>query len=290
MTPGGQDRRAPGERRDVARPVRVMTGMVVQSEKRRWQEEGTMQRQLHRWLVVLVAGLTAGACSGTEVERPSATASEAPGGTGVIEGRVRLIAERLPRPAFVRNTTDPGVCDPQYLVEDYAIDEASGGLARVIVGLADVPPERIPAVAPRHVVLDNNGCQFEPQASVLTAGSTLEALNSDPVLHTVHLYGAVEMNISLPVQGMRIERVLGTPGLIAVRCDIHGWMQSFIRVDEHPFHAVTDRSGVFRIAGVPPGNYTFEAWHPALGWNRRSVKVDADQVTEVEVDYRLDGQ
>jgi hypothetical protein len=35
-------------------------------------------------------------------------------------------------------------------------------------------------------------------------------------------------------------------------------------VVKHPYYAVTDRDGFFKLADVPPGEYEIEAWHE--GW------------------------
>jgi hypothetical protein len=108
-------------------------------------------------------------------------------------------------------------------------------------------------------VLDNRDCRFVPHVAVVTVGSRIEALNSDPLLHTVY-YGAVEANIALPIKGARIARVVERAGMIVVKCDVHGWMQAFLRVDPHPFHAVSAADGTFLIEGIPEGNYRLAAW------------------------------
>lgn len=62
-------------------------------------------------------------------------------------------------------------------------------------------------------------------------------------------------------------------------------MQAFIRVDEHPYHGVTDASGRFRIEGVPTGRYTLEVWHERLGTLAREVVIDAAGDSEITIEY-----
>jgi plastocyanin len=155
----------------------------------------------------------------------------------------------------------------------------------VIVALEDVPAERFPKLEPRRLVLDNRECRFVPHAAVLTVGSRIEALNSDPVLHTVHFYGAAQANIALPIKGARIERAVERPGMIVVKCDVHGWMQSFIRVDAHPFHAVTAADGTFLLDGVPAGSHRLSAWHEKLGRLEQAVQVRAGATEKLELEY-----
>jgi hypothetical protein len=53
-------------------------------------------------------------------------------------------------------------------------------------------------------------------------------------------------------------------------------MQAFIRVDPHPFHAVTDADGKFSIAGVPAGTYKLKFWHERFFGQDVDVTVSED--------------
>jgi hypothetical protein len=75
--------------------------------------------------------------------------------------------------------------------------------------------------------------------------------------------------------------------MISVLCDVHGWMKSFIRVDEHPYHAVTDEQGHFLISEIPPGSYTLELWHEKLGAQQVSVRVEPGTTSRIELEYTL---
>ena len=48
-------------------------------------------------------------------------------------------------------------------------------------------------------------------------------------------------------------------GVVRVFCDIHAHMSAFIFVFAHPYFAVTDGVGRYRIDGVPPGTHTLVA-------------------------------
>jgi plastocyanin len=204
---------------------------------------------------------------------------------GSVEGFVRWDAEGLPQPTRVQNATDPAACGQEQILEDLKVDPASRGIRDVVVTLLDAPAVGIPAAPGARLTLDNRGCQFVPHAAVLTVGSTIEATNSDPVLHTVHFYGALERNLALAIRGLKHEVVVTEPGWISVRCDVHGWMSALIRVDSHPFHAVSGEDGSFAIGGVPPGTCTLEARHARLGARRRSVVVESGKTVRVEIQF-----
>ena len=203
----------------------------------------------------------------------------------MLEGVVTWTGTAIPTPTLVENTTDPQVCGSKQTLDDMVVSSVSRGVQNVIVALTDVPAEKIPPLAPGRLVLDNRQCSFSPHVSVLTRGSAIEATNSDPILHTTHLYGPIEANIALAVKDQRVLRTVEKAGLVIVKCDVHGWMQAFVRVDTHPFHAVSANSGSFRISGVPTGDYTLEAWHEKLGTKRVRVHVRNGETLRVALEY-----
>ncbi len=218
----------------------------------------------------------------TSCEPTTQTDAPEPGDSGgSLEGTVRLADGVVLEPTQIANTTDPEICGEGQTLEDVMLSN-DRGIQNVIVSVRDAPKMNPESEV---LILDNVGCRFEPHAAAITTGSTIEARNSDAVLHTTHLYGPREMNFSLPVQGMTTSRILDEPGIYAVKCDVHGWMQAFIRVDDHPFHAVTDAEGRFRIEGLPQGRYTLELWHERLGPLEREIDVTAASPSSIDIEY-----
>ncbi len=224
---------------------------------------------------------------GGAAHAPTAAATRAQSGT--LEGVVRWSGTSIPESTRVRNSTDPEICGPVHTLEDLVISEKDAGIENVIVALVDPPEDPLPSRAPGRLVIENVGCRFRPHAAVLTVGSTIETTNLDETLHTTHLYGALEINLALPLAGMRVSRTVDRPGMIVVKCDVHGWMSAYVRVDEHPFHAVTRASGAFRLPNVPAGDYVVEAWHERLGTQRRTVRVGAGRTARLEIDFGDEG-
>ena len=241
------------------------------------------------WTAVFVLALLVG-CGPAQTQQAPETAAGATTpalGAGVLTGHVGLAGEEIPQPTRVRNTTEAEVCGLDHTLEDMLIDPKNRGIANVIVALSGVPEERIPPIRDDRLVLDNANCRFVPHASVLTVGGTIETTNSDPILHTTHLYGPLEANIALPARGPGISRTVEKPGMIIVKCDVHSWMQAFVRVDAHPFHAVTDSSGSFRISDIPPGRYALEIWHERLGSQQQAVHIESGKTEYLEIMYAL---
>jgi hypothetical protein len=92
-------------------------------------------------------------------------------------------------------------------------------------------------------------------------------------------------NTSQPVN-MDTRRTFNQPEvMIPVRCDVHGWMEAYIAVVDHPFYAVSDERGSYEIRGLPPGTYTVETWHERLGTQSTEVTVAAQETQMAEFRY-----
>jgi hypothetical protein len=58
-------------------------------------------------------------------------------------------------------------------------------------------------------------------------------------------------------------------------------MHAYIGVLEHPYFDVTDAEGRYTLKGLPPGDYTVEAWHERLGTASRQVSVGTEDTIDV---------
>ena len=239
-------------------------------------------------LASCVVLLLVAACQPQGSEPPASPQIGSADGSGTLEGFVRFSGDVLPQSTRVENSTDPSICGEMQDLEDLLVSAEDHGIKNVIVALEGGPAEKIPPYQPSQLVLDNRDCRFVPHVSVLTLGSTIVATNSDPLLHTEHYYGALSANAALPLKDVTVTTTAASPGMIIVKCDVHGWMQAFIRVDAHPFHAVTGVNGYFRIADVPPGTYRMEIWHEKLGQQEKTIRIEAGQTQTIQVEYSHD--
>ena len=205
--------------------------------------------------------------------------------TGAVEGFVRVAGESWPAPTGVQNTTDPEACGLEHTLDDLLVSAETRGVQHVIAALLDVPAIAVTAEPPQRLVIDNRECRFLPHVAVARVGDTIVARNSDAVLHTTHYYGPLRSNVALPTEGMTVSRVFRRPGIITVLCDVHGWMRAYIRVDVHPFHAVSDELGFVRISGIPPGSYTLELWHERLGTRQVRVEIRPNETVRLDIEY-----
>jgi plastocyanin len=168
--------------------------------------------------------------------------------------------------------------------------DGSGGVAGAMVVV--IAPPRGRAAAPRQLELFNEDLAFRPRMQVATVGSDLAMVNHDEVFHNVHAFqhGRTLFNFALPKVDTVLHHKLRRPGLIAMQCDVgHEWMSAFVYVSAHPYVAVTDAAGHYRIDGLPPGQYRLAAWHEWLG-ELAPVSVAVSGTTEQDLVYHSDNR
>ena len=59
----------------------------------------------------------------------------------------------------------------------------------------------------------------------------------------------------------------------------------YIGVLEHPYFSVTGDEGRFSIVGLPPGQYTIEAWHERYGTQTQSLTVGDGESASVDFTF-----
>lgn len=150
-----------------------------------------------------------------------------------------------------------------------------GGLANVFVYVKEGLPEGSWPTPTEAVTLDQEGCVYRPHVLGVQTGQTVELKNSDGLLHNINARPDNQrgFNVSQPTD-MTTERTFAQPEvMIPVQCDVHGWMEAYIGVQDHPYFAVTGENGSFEIGNLPPGDYVVEAWHELYGTQTMNVTI-----------------
>jgi plastocyanin len=156
-----------------------------------------------------------------------------------------------------------------------------GELANCIVIVKGVPGAKSSGATAAPIVLDQKTCTYHPHIMAVQTDQKIVVKNSDPVLHNVHAVpttpGNEEKNMAQMPGGA--DMTLSFPkaeNFLKFKCDVHPWMFAYVTVVDHPYFAVTDANGAFKIANVPPGKYTVEALHRKAGSTTQEVEVKAD--------------
>lgn len=125
--------------------------------------------------------------------------------------------------------------------------------------------------------MDQRDEAFVPHVLAITAGTTVDFPNSDPVFHNVFSLSRTRpFDLGRYAAGKSKSVRFDRPGVVQVFCEIHSHMSAYILVFAHRFFAVTDEDGGYRIDGVPPGTYTLAAWYEGSVRETRSVAVTGD--------------
>ena len=134
------------------------------------------------------------------------------------------------------------------------------------------------------VSLDQDGCLYKPHVVAVQMGQAINITNSDPTTHNVHPLPREnrEWNKSQTAGAPAIEYAFPRAEMkIAVKCNIHPWMQAYVHVMEHPYFAVSGSDGGFEIGNLPPGTYSVQAVHEQFGEQETEITVGASETQEV---------
>lgn len=118
-----------------------------------------------------------------------------------------------------------------------------------------------PANPPR-LSLTQKDYQFGRSLLVVPRGATVEFPNEDDDYHNVYsLSKGSRFDLGRYKKGAAPPPnvTFHQAGLIRLSCEIHEHMRAVILVVASPYYTVTDASGAFVLAKVPPGNYTLHA-------------------------------
>ena len=222
---------------------------------------------------------------GADGPRTAAEADTAVG-PGIIEGTVKFRGAvpkaRIPDDAGLRHdllTVDPESKGLQYVVVWLAMDGVDAK-----PGTPDAKP----------ALVDQINHQFVPRVLAVLAGQPVSFTNSDAANHNVRTGSsrrANEFNVYTGANGSYTHRFAADPRHTPVQlgCDIHPWMRGWIYVFDHPWFAVTDRHGDFRIGSIPPGDYTLVIQQPDIPYkHERKITVFSSTATNVVLEIQAE--
>jgi len=176
----------------------------------------------------------------------------------------------------------------------YIKQSKTGELAEAVVALRSKSLSGLGERPPETVTIDQQNHQFVPETVLIRAGDSVTFTNSDDALHNVRSSSRIaSFNINLARQGthtVKFDKAGGVRDPVQIGCVFHSQMQAWIFVFDHPYYALTDAEGRFKLEGVPPGQYDLELLHPAGGltWRKKGVDVQAGATQRVDISVSPD--
>ncbi len=161
-------------------------------------------------------------------------------------------------------------------------------LANIFVRVSEGVPAKAYAAPTEPVVLDQQGCRYSPHVLGIMVGQPLKILNSDGLLHNIHALPKVNQPFNQAMPATVTESVktfTKEEGIFKIKCDVHPWMGAWITVLNHPFFDVTEKDGKYKIANLPPGTYTIEAWHEKLETKTAKVTIAGDEAKTADFTF-----
>jgi plastocyanin len=252
-------------------------------------------------LLTLISSIFAASCSQNTgpmpPQKPTKGAPQTkftvvdPGSAATIHGTIHLQGS-APAATQIDMGMDPGctISSKQSNFGQQYVVGKSGGLGNVYIYIKSGLDGSNFAVPANPVVLDQNGCRYEPHVLALMAGQTLRVLNSDPTMHNVHAQPNAasnsQWNMSQMPKGAPIETTFHDPEvMMPFKCNQHPWMKAFVNVAGNPFYAISDANGNFEIKGLPPGEYAIAAVHEAAGEQTSKTSVGAKEMKTVDFTF-----
>ena len=211
---------------------------------------------------------------------------------GKISGVVKFEGD-VPEKKKVEITKDQAVCGATEKFDETLVVGEGMVLQNTIVYLMDISQGK-DFDEKAKLEIDQKNCRFNPHVQIVPVGEALMILNNDKATHNVHIFGTRDNNTSFNRQQtknrkkMKLAGAKKPEGPVKVKCDIHGWMSAWVAYVPHPYFAVTNEKGEFKLEDVPPGTYKLGYWHEACGTNNKTpvtVTIAADG--EVKQDFTL---
>ena len=235
----------------------------------------------------------------TSVKKEEVVAEAAPSGTSLVDAKP-VVKEDVPFPemepgaAYIpitghvsfegpvpenKKLTLPAGCGSKSGAEARSNEVLvkNGRLENVLITVKNpVRKKGDEKIPPEALILDQRGCMYHPRVAAARVGQEVTFVNSDAVFHNVRSVTKEneKFNVAMPKKDQKMTKIFKKPEMfLQAKCSVHPWMGAYVAVMDHPYYAVTDSTGTFRLSELPPGKYTIEAWHEVFGTQTKEIEI-----------------
>jgi hypothetical protein len=238
---------------------------------------------------------------GGESGEGGAAAASTGTGWGTLTGRFIFVGTPPGAKQLVVDK-DMAVCTAEgrkLFDQSLQVDEASGGLANVVVFARKAGRVKEREFSAEPLVFDQKACEFLAPVFAARVGQAIDVRNSDPIGHNTNVSGT-SFNQLIPAGNGTLFTPASETGMpTMVTCNIHPWMKAYAVFRKDGYVAVSSSDGSFTIPDLPAGEeIEFQVWHerstgpngalaadePELDWSskgRFTVTLTADETTDI---------
>jgi hypothetical protein len=215
---------------------------------------------------------------GNLIEEPEIERSHGRGDNAAIAGMGKISGVIL----FDGQPPDPGVRNVMTLTpvpdESLLVDKQTGGIANALIFLPTAPEgtefnSAMPAEAAAVHISDS---RIEPLVMIVGLGQPIEVTNDQAKSQLVSTFSVFDKQqiVNLDPAG-KAKIAFQKPGQIPnwLECSCEWWKRVYTLVLDHPFGAVSGRTGKFEIENLPPGTHSLRIWHERAGWLEKDYAV-----------------
>lgn len=208
-----------------------------------------------------------------------------------LSGTIKL-AGKGPKPSRIDMAADL-VCyqvNPNPKTEDLVGNK--GKLANVLIYVKSETLDSYTFDQPDSAkTLEHKGCRYLPHVLGMRVGQPLTILNRDPTYHNTHLTRASNpaWDQSQAPGSPPLKKTFDQPEFIPVTDNQHPWEKAYVAVFAHPFFAISDEDGNYKIKGLPPGRYTVVVRHETLGEKTFEVTLVPGEAKDLSFSFDAEG-
>ncbi len=130
-----------------------------------------------------------------------------------------------------------------------------------------------PAALPESSI-HNTHKAFVPELLVITAGSAVRFPNDDQFFHSIYSEGGPDpFDIGFYDSGPGKLVLFARPGVVSLRCHIHGTMHATVVVVDGPWAQTQSPNEKYTLTGVRPGNHVLHIWSLEAGERTSEVSI-----------------
>jgi len=120
-----------------------------------------------------------------------------------------------------------------------------------------------PILSNKIISISQKDKTFIPFLSVVPVGTSIDFPNMDKTRHHVYSFSqAKTFQLKLYIGKPETPIIFDTAGVVALGCNIHDFMESYIYVAQGQFARSSNLEGLIKFKNLPKGEYLMEFWHP----------------------------